>query len=199
MTTKKKSYAARLGAVTLALTLITTCLLGGTMAKYVTEVTGTATATVAAWSFKANNNDTMFSTIDLGDTEHRTNYEKTDIKAGVIAPGTEGSFDIVIDGSGSEVGVDYAMKIAEADGITLPDDLTFKVGSDSYTLGQEIKGTIDYSATENAMKKTLTVTWEWPFDTNDDKNTNDNEFKGKSWTLDITVTGEQTTLAEPTS
>ena len=52
---KRKSQASRLGVLALALTLVTTCLTGGTMAKYVTEVTGNATAAVAAWSFKVNN------------------------------------------------------------------------------------------------------------------------------------------------
>ena len=35
---KKKSYTARLGALALALTMVTTCLTGGTMAKYVTGI-----------------------------------------------------------------------------------------------------------------------------------------------------------------
>lgn len=47
MATQKKSYAARLGVLAVALSLVTACLLGGTMAKYVTEVTGTGSATVA--------------------------------------------------------------------------------------------------------------------------------------------------------
>ena len=55
---KKRSYAARFGAMALTLTLVTACLLGGTMARYVTEVSGSATAAVAAaWSFKANEKD----------------------------------------------------------------------------------------------------------------------------------------------
>ena len=122
---KRKSQASRLGVLALALTLVTTCLTGGTMAKYVTEVTGNATAAVAAWSFKVNNEETTMTNIDLGSTANRTAYVTDDIKEGVIAPGTSGSFDIVIDGSGSEVGVDYKLNIAAADGTTLPSDLTF--------------------------------------------------------------------------
>ena len=55
---KEKSYVARLGALALVLTLMTTCLTGGTLAKFVTEVEGTATATVAAWNFEAAGNGT---------------------------------------------------------------------------------------------------------------------------------------------
>ena len=50
---REKSYVARLGALALVLTLMTTCLTGGTLAKFVTEVEGEAEATVAAWEFKA--------------------------------------------------------------------------------------------------------------------------------------------------
>lgn len=66
---KKKVYAARLGVTALALTLVTTCLMGSTLARYVTEVTGSATATVAKWSFKVNNSAAAtFADIDLGRT-----------------------------------------------------------------------------------------------------------------------------------
>lgn len=198
---KKKHFTARLGVLALALTLVSTCLLGGTMARYVSEVTGEATATVAAWSFKANEQDTTLTTINLGSTENRQGYVAGDIMDGVIAPGTKGSFDIVIDGTGSEVGVDYILKFAAADGTTLPADLTFKVDNATgtaadYTLGDDVTGTIDYAAGADAMKKTLKVTWEWAFDENDTTSTNDNKYQGESWTLNITVTGKQTALAE---
>ena len=119
---KKKVYAARLGVTALALTLVTTCLMGSTLARYVTEVTGSATATVAKWSFKANNSTAAtFDDIDLG----RTAYDSSTITAGVIAPGTSGSFDIVIDGTGSEVGIDYEIKLEAATDTTFPDDMVF--------------------------------------------------------------------------
>ena len=62
---REKSYVARLGALALVLTLMTTCLTGGTLAKFVTEVEGTATATVAAWNFEAAGNGTEFTGIDM--------------------------------------------------------------------------------------------------------------------------------------
>lgn len=203
---KRKSHVARLGVLALVLTLVTTSLLGGTMARYVTEVTGTATATVAAWSFKANEQGEKMTAIDLGATANRDSYTGATVKEGVIAPGTTGSFKIALDGSGSEVGIDYVVKIAKASSMSgdLPTDLTFKIkegnGSDAaYTLGNDIEGTINYSSTTDAMKKELTVTWEWPFDETNDKTTNDNAYAGKTWTLDITVTGKQVTPATPTT
>ena len=55
----------------------------------------------------------------------------TSVVDGVIAPGTSGSFDILLDGTGSEVGIDYIVTLAEktADNPKLPADLTIKAVS----------------------------------------------------------------------
>lgn len=199
---KKRSRIVSLGVLALTLTMMSTCLMGSTMARYVTEVTGSATAAVAAWSFKADSKDSVgetFTEINLGDTTHREAYDPKDIAGGVIAPGTKGSFNIVIDGSGSEVGIDYAVKIAAGTNVTLPDDLVFsteaitadKPGSklDDFTPS----GTIDYATGADSMKKTITVNWEWAFGEDDTVASNDNAYVDKDWTLDITITGKQTT------
>lgn len=201
---KKRSRIVSLGVLALTLTMMSTCLMGATMARYVTEVTGSATAAVAAWSFKADSKKEAgetFTEINLGDTTHRQAYDSGDIADNVIAPGTKGSFNIVIDGSGSEVGIDYAVNIAAGKDVTLPDDLVFS--TEAITADKPGKkladfsipgSTIDYSATSDSMKKTITVNWEWPFDATDDKESNDNAYADKNWTLAITITGKQTTL-----
>lgn len=190
---KKRSYVSCLGALAVAMTLVTTSLTGGTMAKYATEVTGSATATVAAWSFKANGKEAAMTDIDLGSTVNSASYDEGTIKEGVIAPGTEGSFEIVVDGTGSEVGIDYSIKISK-DGINeIPNGFIFYVDGDPYTLGSDPIGkTIAYNGTADAMKKTITVTWEWPNGNNTASN-NDNVYQDKDLTLKITVTGTQHT------
>ena len=168
-----------------------------------TEVTGSATAAVAAWSFKADSIDSVgetFTKINLGDTTHRQAYDSGDIAADVIAPGTKGSFNIVIDGSGSEVGIDYAVKIAAGKDVILPDDLVFSTEAITADKpGEKLadfsipESTIDYSNTSDNMKKTITVNWEWAFEGSNAVSSNDNTYAGKKWTLDITITGKQTT------
>lgn len=190
---KKRSRIVSLGVLALTMTMMSTCLMGATMARYVTEVTGSATAAVAAWSFKANGETSTLTAIDLGNTSNRAEYKNGDIKDGVIAPGTSGKFDIVIDGTGSEVGIDYVVTIASADGTTLPDDLKFKIDNTDYTLASEKTGTIDYAAGAENMKKTITVNWEWAFGKDDTVASNDNAYADNDWTLDITITGKQTT------
>lgn len=203
---KKRSRIVSLGVLALTLTMMSTCLMGATMARYVTEVTGEAKAVVAAWSFKADSKDSVgetFTEINLGDTTHRQAYDSGDIADDVIAPGTKGSFNIVIDGSGSEVGIDYAVKIAAGTNagtnVTLPDDLVFsteaitadKPGSKLDDFSPS--GTIDYATGADSMKKTITVNWEWAFGEDDTVASNDNAYVDKDWTLDITITGKQTT------
>lgn len=196
---KKRSYVSCLGALAVAMTLVTTSLTGGTMAKYATEVTGSATATVAAWSFKANGDDTTMTGIDLGNTANRASYNEKTIKEGVIAPGTEGSFEIVVDGTGSEVGIKCSIKISNDDGANgIPDGFIFNVDGKPYTLGTPIEEIIAYDETAKAMKKTITVTWEWP-NGNDTASNNDNVYQDKDLKLKITVTGTQQTPTPTTS
>ncbi|MCB6346064.1 hypothetical protein [Enterocloster lavalensis] len=194
---KKRSRIVSLGVLALTLTMMSTCLMGATMARYVTEVTGSATAAVAAWSFKANGETSTLTAIDLGADGKREAYNENNIMKGVVAPGTKGSFDIVIDGTGSEVGIEYAVTIAEGTNVTLPDDLVFsteaitadKPGSKLDVFSPS--GTIAYASGDNSMEKTITVNWEWPFDATDDKESNDNAYVDKDWTLNITITGKQ--------
>ena len=54
-----------------------------------------------------------------------------------------------------------------------------------------IKGSVDQSDGAEAMKKTVTIYWAWAFDENDTKDNNDNDYAGKNWKIDITVTGKQ--------
>ena len=200
----KRSRIVSLGVLALTLTMMSTCLMGSTMARYVTEVTGSATAAVAAWSFKADSKDSVgetFTEIYLGDTTHREAYDLKDIAEGVIAPGTKGSFDIVIDGAGSGVGIDYAVKIAAGKDVILPDDLVFsteaitadKPGSKLDDFSPS--GTIDYAAGADSMKKTITVNWDWAFGEDDtaEEHKNDNKSADNDWLLNIAITGKQTT------
>lgn len=190
---KKRSYVSCLGALAVAMTLVTTSLTGGTMAKYATEVTGSATATVAAWSFKATQKDgtTEITNINLGSPENRKNYAAGTVRDGVIAPGTEGDFDIVINGVGSDVGIEYSLLIKPAVGSNLPDGFKVEVDGNEYDLNvsEKVTGEIAYDEDSVKMKKTVNVSWTWPFG----ENTDDNAYQSEKLSLDIIVTGTQQT------
>lgn len=189
MKTRKRSYAARLGILAVALALTSTCLLGGTMAKYATEVTGTGSATVAAWSFKANGKTDTFA-VDLAKTAY-TNIDNTG--GNKIAPGTEGSFDVKLDASGSDVAVDYSIEFSKPTNV--PAGLKFYSDSGFGTEIAVASGSVTGMIAADAADKTATKTiyWKWPFTTNDAGDTADTTVgkDAKAVSIDIKVTGTQ--------
>lgn len=99
----KKSIFGKIGAAAVVLTLVTSSLVGGTFAKYVTEVNATATGTVANWNVTFSDtadgvytNDTVFKLEGTG-------------KEKKVIPGETGTFDIVINGDSADVDFDYTI------------------------------------------------------------------------------------------
>lgn len=79
----KKNKIMRLASALLVLTLMTTCAISSTFAKYTTSTTGGDEARVAYWGFDQN----ASTTIDLFNPTY-TNV-KSENNENVIAPGTE--------------------------------------------------------------------------------------------------------------
>ena len=81
-----------------------------TYAIYKSSATGTDSVKAAAWVVKVNNTDIVendtFTANDI--TWANTRIGKND----TIAPGDHGTVDVVIDATGSEVDVDYAISEA---------------------------------------------------------------------------------------
>ena len=92
---KQNSKLMRASGILLVLTLITSCFVGGTFAKYVSEGTGEDSARVAKWGVK----------VEVTGDGFKPTYGKDDMNAGlggnmvvsldnsnVVAPGTKGTF-----------------------------------------------------------------------------------------------------------
>lgn len=162
MTEKKRALRV---CLVIALILLI-FLVGYTFAKYYSEIKGGGNGTIAKWSFVANNSKDTIQTISLVDSAN-----KVSLVEGKIAPGTEGSFDIVIDATGSEVGVDYEVNVAEE--TNLPTNLLYKVTVDGETSNtysslselaeDKLAGNLD--TVNGEYTKTITVEWEWPYET----------------------------------
>lgn len=137
---------------------------GQTYSKYVTEVRGDGTAQIATWDFKVNGQKEEVQTIPLSST-----YDSSTLVNGKIAPGTEGVFQIIVDATGSDVGIDYKIKFA--DETTKPTNLKFyyqEVEYDSILeLGDALSGTIDADADTNGegKVKTFDIKWKWNYET----------------------------------
>lgn len=104
----KKNWFLRIGLISLVLALATTCLLGGTFAKYTITLSSSDSIQVARFAFKATDVDG----IELENDGAEINLfadAKTDatgtVQTGMFAPGVYGTFSIVLDNTGSDVDV----------------------------------------------------------------------------------------------
>lgn len=193
---RKKNMMGRLAVTAVALTLISTSLMGSTLAKYTTEVSGTGTADVAAWkvAFKEDSTDwetTTTNTFTLADT----GPNKGNVAASKIAPNSTGSFVLHIDGTGTEVAFDYVIKI-DTTNLKTTNNKTIPIefySDDTYTAkitADGIKGTI--KPADSSLKKDQTIYWKWvtPTSTGDAADTAVGADAGAG-TLDVTMSATQ--------
>ena len=179
----------------IAIVAITLLFVGGrAYAKYMARVTGQGTADIAAWSFKVNENEEKLQTISLKSTINNSSLVNNK-----IAPGTEGEFQIKLDATGSEVGINYVIKFENES--QKPTNLKFTYDGKTYNslknLQQDLIGTIN--ANDENKVKAITVGWNWKYETgntaqeiasNDLIDTQDAK-QMSNYTFDIIVTGTQ--------
>ena len=163
---------ARLAILTLCLTFVSTSLLGGTLAMYTSEVSATATATVADWNVTVNGDEITVASpsvsFDLFSTtvkEENGTTEDADVKTGssaLIAPGTGGKFELVINNA-SEVSAKYEIALTAANAGNIPIEYS-KDGTnwvtDITTLDTDLEGELLLTGTTN---ETQTIYWKWAF------------------------------------
>ena len=96
----KKNKMMRLASTLLVLTLLTTCAISGTFAKYVTKSEGSDSARVAKWGFEATNSSVVLDNL-FASAYDSTVKSTTD----VIAPGTKNqvSFSFAYDTTSNNV------------------------------------------------------------------------------------------------
>ena len=147
--------------VVIAIIAISLSFVGGqAYAKYMSRVTGQGTADIASWSFKVNENEEKLQTISLKSTINNETLINNK-----IAPGTEGDFQIKLDATGSEVGINYVIKFENE--TEKPTNLKFTYNGKIYKsladLQQDLTGVIN--ANESDKTKTLTIGWNWKYET----------------------------------
>ena len=168
----------KIAVVLLALVLVTSCIVGATFAKYTSVGQGSDSVTVAKWTFNVGSTDITAVdeaafTFNLFDTIVDTVDGNTDaeVAEGVIAPGTKGSFDLVLTNA-SQVDAQYALDYTVTNTAGLP--IEFCVDGTTWTsdladVAASAATQLDYQGgTTNT--KTITVQWRWAFETgaNDD-------------------------------
>ena len=188
---KKKTALLVICAI---LAIILSFMIGKTFAKYVSEVKGAGTAEIANWVFKVNGKEDVVQNVNLLSTYHNETLINNK-----VAPGTSGSFNIVVDATGSEVGVDYAIEFLNES--QKPQNLIFIYEDKPYTtiqdLEKDLSGTINAND-ENKIRK-VTINWEWQYETGENANEIDqndiidtnNAKQLENYTFDIHVKGTQ--------
>ncbi len=156
---KNKKKVVGLLAVTIL--LVTIFAAGYTFARYYKKMDAKAGATIARWSFGSKNEDKVV----------KLSEEK-------IAPGSNGTFEIEVDATNSEVGVDYEIVVSKSQNI--PRNMVFSAKTYDGN-GNELSSTSQYStfaelathlngniATSGNQKRNIVVSWDWPFNENDE-------------------------------
>lgn len=167
---------------------------GNAFSKYLTQVTGTGNAEIAKWFFKVNGKEDNLATINLGETQTNANITK-----GKIAPGSSGEFEISIDATGAEVGIQY--QILFQNEFQKPTNLKFLYEGKTFHSLKEIEPELTgIISLENPQKiKVIKIQWQWPYETG----TNSEEIaasdivdtqegkEAKDYTFDVLITGTQ--------
>lgn len=182
-------------AVVAILVIAILAFIGGqAYAKYITEVRGEGVAEVATWSFKVNGSKEKIQQINLASTCNNETLINNK-----IAPGTSGSFNIIVDATGSEVGIDY--QIAIKDEANKPQNLKFIYNGVEYSSVQELEeqlsGTIN--ANDEQKQKTINIGWKWIYETGaNDEQIAENDLIDtqdalamQNYTFTVSVTGTQ--------
>ena len=177
--------------------IATLCLLligGQTFSKYMTEVRGVGTATVAKWDFKVNGSSEEVQTINLASTA-----DIDSVRNNKIAPGTYGMFEINIDARGADVGINY--KVQFLNETNLPPNMIFTYDNKNYNslseLGEAVEGTI--YASEGEKERTILILWEWLYQVGDneteiaenDRIQTEYAKSNLDYSFDVLVTGTQ--------
>lgn len=167
---------------------------GQSYSKYVTEVRGDGMAEVATWNFQVNGQKEKVQTIPLVSTCNNETLANDK-----IAPGTSGSFNIIVDATGSEVGINYNITFANES--TKPSNLKFIYDKQEYSTISELETILSGTIPANDEDKTrlFTIDWQWPYETgnseseivNNDKIDTQNAEDISTYTFNIIVSGTQ--------
>lgn len=192
----KKRKKIVLLVIAILFAIILSFIGGNVFAKYMSKVEGQGTADIASWKFKVNENEEKLQKIFL---ESTINNET--VSNNKVAPGTEGSFQIKLDATGTEVGINY--KISFENETQKPTNLMFSYQGNNYNsikeLEQILTGTMNANEEEKAKAKVIEIGWKWAYETGEtpEEISKNDEIDTKeaqdisSYSFDIIVSGTQ--------
>lgn len=182
----KKHNVMRVASAMAVVTLLSTSLISGTLAKYVSTGSGSSSARVATWSILVgSNSDGLKSITEEGEStfdfdlfksvlDEKDSNTEGDIKAGtnetIVAPGTKGYVDLKIQNK-SEVNATYNIAFTDTtivDSNGQKPDIQYAIADDTSTEPATWTGTVsDLDKTSVAIDMDATATyrvyWKWAY------------------------------------
>lgn len=167
------------------------CFIGESYAKYVSSVDNIATMSVARWRILVNNNDILNGN-SASQVITPTFIENDHISSDVIAPTSNGYFDLIIDATEADVSFNYkislnvnedsAVKDLVIKGYSLNNGEIIEVTDPSYVISNDI-----YYSNENKVN-TIRVYIEWDdSDTATMDNQADTQAANKDAKIDVSL------------
>ena len=168
-----KNKTMKMILITLLIAMIALVLVSGTYAKYTSSASGSDTARVAKWSFNVGENDIVAKdtfTFDLFKTITDTDVVSANADK-VIAPGTSGSFDLVLENK-SETSAKYGITYTVTNTASIP--VQFSVNGKDWTdnLANVVESDTDTKLDANNGRKTIKIQWKWAYDGDDTTDVN---------------------------
>ena len=139
-----------------------------TNSKYVSSKTGAISAEVAKYVFDVSGKDSFNESHTIDNLVLADTCNSSSLVNGKIAPGTSGSFDIVVDASGSDVSINYFVSFTNNSGHNLPTNLKFKLDGVDWSFDDGISNTIFVNSDSQIV--THKITWQWAYETEDSEN-----------------------------
>lgn len=183
----KKNRLFILGIFTVMVALVSLSLVSGTWAKYTSSVSASDSATVAKWAWEINDNKVGTDTVtfDLFGTIYDTkdSAAESDVKAGLIAPGTKGSLTFVVENL-SEVNAVYSMHFTCAEEVA-----QIQYSTDGTTWKENLS---DLNITDKPIametgSETITIYWQWRYEVDEATNTQDTTLGMSPVTHNVSV------------
>ena len=199
----KTNKFLRIASVLLIAVLLTTCVISGTFAKYISTAEAQDSARVAKWSFKVGGQDIaqseaitfdLFNTVADTDTVDGDDANDADVKDGatetIIAPGTKGNFAIEITNA-SEVSATYAIDFELVNANNIPLEFSLTGADDSWEADiADINVAAKKLMYDSNNTATVNVYWRWVF--GDSANNDTDTALGAAGTATATVTANIT-------
>ncbi len=188
MNNKKDNGNKKLAIIALLLMLISTTVLSGTLAKYTSTSTGTATVSVAQWTdiqFEGESLTSANFSFNLADTK----IENNNVLSTQIAPGDKGSFEV--DFGSAEVAYTYNLSVNDINPSTAGHP-AIKFYSDAEMdtlLTDDVNIEVNLANAQSGFTKT--IYWQWEYDGGIDSDDTQDGLLNQELNFNINISATQ--------